>query len=63
MKRASFFASWLGENSITIDQTGITLQGLMITAQAQVSLKATATLTDLEADALMTIKGAITMIN
>jgi len=53
----------VGQNSITIDQTGITLQGLMITAQAQVSLQAKAALTDLEAQALMTIKGAITMIN
>jgi type VI secretion system secreted protein VgrG len=53
----------VGQNSITIDQTGITLQGLMISAQAQIQLQAKGLLTDVEASALMTIKGAITMIN
>jgi len=53
----------VGQNSITIDQTGVTINGLMITAQAQVSLDASAAMIDIEGSAMTTINGGIVMIN
>ncbi|MBY0462860.1 MAG: type VI secretion system tip protein VgrG [Alphaproteobacteria bacterium] len=45
----------VGGNSIKIDQTGITLQGMMIKINGQ--------MIQTQADALLQLKGAITMIN
>lgn len=45
----------VGANSIKIDQTGITLQGMMIKINGQ--------MIQTQADALLQLKGAITMIN
>jgi len=46
----------VGENSIKIDQTGITISGLMIKLQGE-------TMIQVEADAMLTLKGGITLIN
>jgi type VI secretion system secreted protein VgrG len=46
----------VGTNSIKIDQTGITLTGMLIKLKGQ-------TLIQVEADAMLTLKGGITMIN
>jgi len=46
----------VGGNSITIDQTGVTIEGMMITISGD-------TMTTVEGDALLTLTGGITMIN
>jgi type VI secretion system secreted protein VgrG len=46
----------VGANSITIDQTGVTVEGMMITISGD-------TMTTVEGDALLTLTGGITMIN
>jgi type VI secretion system secreted protein VgrG len=53
----------VGSNSIKIDQTGITLQGIMVKIQGQAQVQAQAPMIQLSADAMMQIKGGITMIN
>lgn len=53
----------VGENTIVISQQGIEIKGLMITAKAQTSLQAQSLTMDLKASAMMTINGAMVMIN
>jgi type VI secretion system secreted protein VgrG len=53
----------VGSNSIKIDQTGITLQGIMVKIQGQAQVQAQAPMVQMSADAMMQIKGGITMIN
>lgn len=53
----------VGANSIVIDQTGVTVKGMMIKQQATVQWSAQGAMAQLEADAMTTVKGAIVMIN
>jgi type VI secretion system secreted protein VgrG len=53
----------VGENHIIISQQGIEMKGLMIKAEADTSLQAKSLTMDLKATALMTINGAMVMIN
>jgi type VI secretion system secreted protein VgrG len=53
----------VGDNSIMIDQTGVTINGMMITVNAEVSLSESAMMIQSTAEAMMQITGAITMIN
>jgi type VI secretion system secreted protein VgrG len=53
----------VGQSSITIDQMGVTIQGMMLSSQAQVSLEAKGLMIDIEGSALTTVKGGIVMIN
>jgi type VI secretion system secreted protein VgrG len=53
----------VGQNSIKIDQTGITINGLMITAEAQVQLSAKALMTMVNGSAMTQVQGGIVMIN
>jgi len=53
----------VGQNSIVIDQTGVTIKGLMITVQGQVQVKVTAPMTQVNGDAMTMVKGGIVMIN
>jgi len=53
----------VGANSIKIDQTGITINGLMITAEAQVQLSASAVMTQISGSAMTQVTGGIIMIN
>ena len=52
----------VGENSITIDQTGITIQGMMIKVKGQVQTQVQGTMIQVSGDAMMQISGGITMI-
>jgi type VI secretion system secreted protein VgrG len=52
----------VGENSITIDQTGITLQGMMINIQGQIQTQVQGTMVQISGDAMTQISGGITMI-
>ncbi len=53
----------VGENTITIDQSGVTIKGLMIQQQAQVQWSAKAPMVQAQADAMTVVKGGIVMIN
>jgi type VI secretion system secreted protein VgrG len=53
----------VGGNSITIDQSGITLNGIMIKVQGQAMVQVSGAMTQLSADGMMTIQGGIVMVN
>ena len=53
----------VGQNSIKIDQTGVTIQGIMVSVQGQAQLEAKAPMTTVNGDGMLTLKGGITMIN
>jgi type VI secretion system secreted protein VgrG len=53
----------VGQSSIVLTQQGITIKGLTISIQGTVQLEAKAPMTTVNADALLTLKGGITMIN
>ena len=53
----------VGQSSITIDQMGVTIKGMMISVQAQIQAEVKGLMTNVNADAINTVKGAIVMIN
>jgi type VI secretion system secreted protein VgrG len=53
----------VGANSITIDQTGITIKGIMIKVEGSAMVDAKAPMTTVKGDGMLTLKGGITMIN
>jgi type VI secretion system secreted protein VgrG len=53
----------VGQNSIKIDQSGITLQGMMIKLQGQVQVQVKAPITQLSADGMLQLQGSVTKIN
>ncbi len=63
MEAAQSITLKVGGNSVTIDQTGVTVKGLMISVEGSVSTDIKGLMTSLKGDAMVTIKGGITMIN
>ena len=53
----------VGQNSIVIDQTGVTIKGMMISVEGQVTTDIKGLMTTVKGDAMLTVKGGITMIN
>jgi type VI secretion system secreted protein VgrG len=53
----------VGQSSIKIDQMGVTIKGMMIKIEAQIQCQVTATMTQVNGDAMTTVKGGIVMIN
>jgi type VI secretion system secreted protein VgrG len=53
----------VGASSVVIDQTGVTVKGMMVTSEAQVIQKVKGTMTQIEGAAMTTVKGGIVMIN
>ncbi len=53
----------VGQNSIKIDQMGVTIQGMMISVEGQIQTQIKGLMTQVSADAMLQCKGAITMIN
>jgi type VI secretion system secreted protein VgrG len=53
----------VGQSSIVLTQQGVTIKGMMISIEGTVQLEAKAVMTTVSADAIMTVKGALTMIN
>jgi type VI secretion system secreted protein VgrG len=53
----------VGANKIVVDQSGITLDGIMIQIKGKAMIKSQAPICQHNADAVMMIKGGITMIN
>jgi type VI secretion system secreted protein VgrG len=53
----------VGQNSITIDQMGVTIKGMMISIQGQIQTQVKGTMTQINGDAMLQMQGGITMIN
>jgi type VI secretion system secreted protein VgrG len=53
----------VGGNSVTIDQTGISIKGLMVKIEGQVMLDLKSVMTTVNGNAMLTLKGGITMVN
>lgn len=53
----------VGQNSLTLSQTGVEMKGLMISVQGQVKTEVKGLMVTTQANAMLTLKGAITMIN
>jgi type VI secretion system secreted protein VgrG len=52
----------VGENSVKIDQTGVTINGLMISITGQVQTSVKGTMTQVTGDAMLQLSGGIIMI-
>ena len=53
----------VGQSSIKLDQTGVTIKGMMIKIEGQIQTQVKGMMTQVNADAMLMVKGAITMIN
>lgn len=53
----------VGQNTLTIDQTGVTIKGMMTSVQAQTQAELKGLMTSVSGSAMLTLKGGITMIN
>jgi type VI secretion system secreted protein VgrG len=53
----------VGQNSIVVDQTGITIKGMMVKIEGQVQTQIKGLMTQVNGDAMLQVKGGITMIN
>ncbi|WP_231741008.1 type VI secretion system Vgr family protein [Thalassoglobus neptunius] len=53
----------VGSNSIKIDQSGITIKGLMVKINGDAMVEASSPMTTVKGDGMLTLKGGITMIN
>ena len=52
----------VGQSSVKIDQMGVTISGMMIKIEGQVQTSVKGLMTDVTGDAMLTLKGGITMI-
>ncbi len=53
----------VGGNSIKVDQSGITIKGLMVKVEGDIMTQIKAPMTQVNGDAMLTVKGGLTMIN
>jgi type VI secretion system secreted protein VgrG len=53
----------VGQSSVTLDQMGVTVKGMMISIEGQVQTQVKGLMTQVTGDAMLTLKGGITMIN
>jgi type VI secretion system secreted protein VgrG len=53
----------VGQNSLTIDNTGVTIKGMMVSIQGQVQTEVKGAMTTVNGDGMLTLKGGMTMIN
>ncbi|WP_343115927.1 type VI secretion system Vgr family protein [Ostreiculturibacter nitratireducens] len=53
----------VGGNSVKIDQSGVTIDGTMVKIKGKAMLEAQSPMTTVKGDALLTLKGGLTMIN
>jgi type VI secretion system secreted protein VgrG len=53
----------VGQSSIVINQMGVTIKGMMISIEGQIQVQVKGVLVQVNADALLILKGGITMIN
>lgn len=52
----------VANNSVTIDTTGVTIKGTMVSAQGTATTEVKGLMTTVSADSMLTVKGSITMI-
>jgi len=53
----------VGGNSVTIDQTGVSIKGLMVTIEGQTQTQIKGLTTTVNGDGMLTLKGGLVMIN
>ena len=53
----------VGQSSIKIDNSGVTIKGLMIKVEGTAMVEAKAPMTTVKGDAMLTLKGGLTLIN
>ena len=53
----------VGQSSITIDQMGVTIKGMVIKIEGQLQVQVKGLMTQVNGDAMLMLKGGITMIN
>ncbi len=53
----------VGQSSIKLDQTGVTIKGMMINVEGQIQVQVKGLMTQINADAMLQCKGGIVMIN
>lgn len=53
----------VGQSSIKVDQTGVTIKGMMITIKGQVKVDVKGVMTTVKGDGMLTLKGGLTKIN
>ena len=53
----------VGQNTVTIDQTGVTIKGLNVSVQGQIQTEVKGVMTNVKGDGMLVVKGGITMIN
>ena len=53
----------VGQSSVKLDQTGVTIKGMMISIQGQIQTEVKGTITQISGDAMLKCQGGITMIN
>lgn len=53
----------VGQNSITINQQGITIKGLMVSVQGQTQAEFKSPMSTVSGDGMLTVKGGVVMIN
>lgn len=63
MKAAQKIELIVGQSSITIDPSGVTIKGPLITIDAKGMAKMTSKITTVEGAGMLTLKGGVTMIN
>jgi type VI secretion system secreted protein VgrG len=52
----------VGQSSVKLDQTGVTIKGMTITVEGQMMTTVKGLMTEVKADAILTVKGGLTMI-
>lgn len=53
----------VGSSSVKVDQSGVTIKGMMVKAQGTAMAEVKAPMTTVKGDGMLTLKGGITMIN
>jgi len=53
----------VGQNSVTIDQTGVTIKGMMVSVQGQMQTEVKGMMTTVDGDGMLQLSGGMTMIN
>ena len=53
----------VGQSSVKLDQTGVTIKGMMIKIEGQIMVQVQGVMTQVNGDAMLTLKGGIVMVN
>jgi type VI secretion system secreted protein VgrG len=53
----------VGDNTITISQSGVAIKGIMVSAEGQAMASVKGPMVQVNADGMLTLKGGIAMIN